>query len=252
MASILPVLLLSLFLQCTPSYSQQAICMLENATDKESFTFTISPAVYKPNTTYNVTVSGLQNEVKVALSASMNNSIIGTWENNTSNCSGILKETSSNLEARWTSSSENYAYVEFRAYAMMDNKTYFQTKMINSSDTMTNMTTMNSTSTTPMTSHASDIMTNMTTMNSTSTTPMTSHASDIMTNMTTMNSTSTTPMTSHDKSKMTSPMTHMTNNMTTQTTTAMKTTTSNTAGMVIGFKTLHAFTCMLLLLVTAP
>ncbi|XP_072886267.1 uncharacterized protein [Hemitrygon akajei] len=207
MASVLPVLLLSLFLQCTPSYSQQ-LCKLENATNKESFNFTISPAVYKPNTTYNVTVSGLQNEVKVALSAAMNNMAIGTWENNASDCSGILKETSSNLEARWTSSSENDYNVEFRAYAMMGNETYFQTKMINSSDTMTNMTTMNNTS--------------------------------------------TTPMTSHDKSKMTSPMTHMTNSMTTQTTTAMKTTSSNAAGMIIGFKSLHAFTCMLLLLVTAP
>ncbi|XP_072885657.1 uncharacterized protein [Hemitrygon akajei] len=222
MASILLVLLLGLFLQCTPSYSQ-TLCMLENAQTGKDFNFSVSPLQYKPNTNYTVTISGLQYNVSVVLSASMNNSTIWTWEKTALNCTGILTEMSVSLVEQWTSSSENNSNVEFRAYITMGNVTYLKTIILQSSS---NMTTMNNEATTPKTTHASS-------------------------NMTTMNNEATTPKTTHGNNNTTS---SMINNTTTQisTSAAKKSTPQNAAGMVIGFKPLYAFTCMLLLLVTAP
>ncbi|XP_072885662.1 uncharacterized protein [Hemitrygon akajei] len=128
------------------------------------------------------------------------------------------------------------------AYITMGNVTYLKTIILQSSS---NMTTMNNEATTPKTTHASS---NMTTMNNEATTPKTTHASS---NMTTMNNEATTPKTTHGNNNTTS---SMINNTTTQisTSAAKKSTPQNAAGMVIGFKPLYAFTCMLLLLVTAP
>ncbi|XP_062894497.1 placenta-expressed transcript 1 protein-like isoform X1 [Mobula hypostoma] len=139
----------------------------------------------------------------------MNKSAIGTWENKAPDCSGILKETSTSLVEQWTSSSENYSNVEFRAYIMVGNVTYLQTITFQSSS---NVTTVTYTTSTPMTTRASS-------------------------NMTTMNNAATTPKTTHDNNNTTS---SVINNRTTQisTSAAKKSTPQNAAGMVIGFKPL--------------
>ncbi|XP_051896074.1 placenta-expressed transcript 1 protein-like [Pristis pectinata] len=156
MASILPVLLLGLFLQCTPSYSKHP-CMLENAVGEGNFNVTVSPHYYKPNTTYNVTTSGMGSKVAVTLTAYMNGSSIGTWENeneNVTNCAGVTREGSLPITERWTSPNDIASYVNFRACIMMGNATYCHNKTIKkASDDMNTSTAM--------TTH---VYTNMTTM----------------------------------------------------------------------------------------
>ncbi|XP_067910433.1 uncharacterized protein [Heterodontus francisci] len=140
MASVLPALLLCLFVQCVPTYTKQ-LCMLENAMMGGSFNLSITPKYYMPNTKYNVTIEGSASDVMVALSASYNSTSFGIWTNNAENCSGILQTSGGTTTEMWTSP-ENMTNMEvsvtFKAYVKISgNMTYAMNKTIKTAPMIT-------------------------------------------------------------------------------------------------------------------
>ncbi|XP_078055009.1 uncharacterized protein LOC144479867 [Mustelus asterias] len=130
MASVLPALLLCLFLQCVAS--DKPLCMLQNATDGGEFTLTISPEYYQPDKNYTVTVNGTGTNLDVALSASYNNTGFGMWMNKAANCTGVYGIRSLPFHEIWKSDdSMNITWpVEFKAYIKVGNMTYVMSKSI--------------------------------------------------------------------------------------------------------------------------
>lgn len=142
MASVLPALLLCLFLQCVASHKH--LCMLQNATDGGEFTVTISPEYYQPNKNYSVTISGIGTDIDVALSVSYNNSDFGVWMNKAANCTGIYGKRNLSFTEMWESPDiMNIAMpVEFKAYIKIGNMTYFRSKSLSVPMTTVPPTTM--------------------------------------------------------------------------------------------------------------
>ncbi|XP_072350789.1 uncharacterized protein [Scyliorhinus torazame] len=137
MASVLPVLLFCLFLQCIPTYSESP-CMIANGTSADQFDLTVDPGAYMPNTEYNVTISGIETQVRVALSAVMNGSSFGSWMDNSSMCQGIYENRNTSMKYVWTSPGYPANNVKIRAYVKVSNKTYFlQYNLTNSITTAT-------------------------------------------------------------------------------------------------------------------
>ncbi|XP_069751039.1 placenta-expressed transcript 1 protein-like [Narcine bancroftii] len=240
MASIVSVLLLGLFLHGVSSEPRN-ICKLENSVMGGNFTFTVSPDIYKPNTTYTVTISGFQNNTMVALSAYSKNESVGMWQQNSSDCYGVIGVRNEFASEKWTSPDSIENYVKIRAYInKMGNGSYVMDKILHKGSNMTTPM-MNSTYTPTMNSTYTPTMnsTYTPTMNSTYTPTMNS------TYTPTMNST-VIPANITANNNMTTPMRNISTVNTFMTTTTGQTTRST--GNVISFKLLHGFTSILLLL----
>ncbi|XP_038635273.1 secreted protein C-like [Scyliorhinus canicula] len=164
MASVLPVLLFCLLLQCTPTYSESP-CMIANGTSSSQFNLTVDPSVYMPNTEYNVSISGIQTQVRVALSAVMNGSSIGSWMDNSSMCQGIDENRETSMKYVWTSPGYPANDVKIGAYVKASNETYFLQYSFKSSMTTATPNTSLSTEnmSVPATSNASPTSGAMTT-----------------------------------------------------------------------------------------
>ncbi|GCB67980.1 hypothetical protein scyTo_0015181 [Scyliorhinus torazame] len=112
--------------------------MIANGTSADQFDLTVDPGAYMPNTEYNVTISGIETQVRVALSAVMNGSSFGSWMDNSSMCQGIYENRNTSMKYVWTSPGYPANNVKIRAYVKVSNKTYFlQYNLTNSITTAT-------------------------------------------------------------------------------------------------------------------
>lgn len=139
---------------------------------------TISPEYYTPSTMYNVTISGLDSAMDVSLSASVGNASFGYWENNSTDCSGILNLETTTAMYKWSSPEDLSANVTFKAYVQNSTDLNSYYTMLLTRETMITTTPMAYSSTSPMTYNSTSMADNattgyyhMTTQNPKTTTP---------------------------------------------------------------------------------
>ncbi|XP_055516602.1 uncharacterized protein LOC129712313 isoform X1 [Leucoraja erinacea] len=152
MDSVLPALLLVLFIQYAPTYSQLPACEIENATMGGDFNLTIYPMYYKVYIHYNVTVSGFGENATIVLSSYFNGSAVGMWLNNATDCDGFKGNRSMYAMEQWVSPFVIGDYVKIRAFVYTMNGTYVKSLTLKQMPmTTTPTTTEVPTTTTPTT-----------------------------------------------------------------------------------------------------
>ncbi|XP_067827106.1 uncharacterized protein [Heptranchias perlo] len=249
MASVLPVLLFCLFLHCLPTYRGE-LCMLSSTNGtNNSFSLMVMPEYFKPDMTYNVSISGPESVVTVALSASYKYKAVGEWANNSPNCSGVAGKRNLTLTEKWISPSNNNntdIEIKFRAYIQtLGNQSFVMDKIIKQAPAPTNAssTSDNYTMSTSMPVTGNMTYTNMTTTGNMAYINMTTTGHMAYTNMTTTGHMAYTNMTTTGHMAYT--------NMTTSSPKMRSTVEAvmTTAG-AITFKPLGGFASMLLLFIT--
>ncbi|XP_032905666.1 uncharacterized protein LOC116991281 isoform X14 [Amblyraja radiata] len=172
MASVLPALLLGLFIQYAPTYSQMSPCKIANATMGGDFNLTIYPMYYKIYTHYNVTVMGFGENATIVLSSHFNGSAVGKWINNATDCDGFKGIRSTYAMEQWVSPFNISDYVNIRAFVYMMNGTYVKNIALKQMPTTTTPPTTEAVNTTkPMSTTMYMSTTTITTRTTTVTTP---------------------------------------------------------------------------------
>ncbi|KAM7138114.1 placenta-expressed transcript 1 protein [Macrochelys suwanniensis] len=125
----------------SPVYLLDDCQPIQNAT-LGSYNLSVTPADYKANTNYNVTISGATNSSSVILQAlNTENSSVGRWEDPAVNCSNggsVGKQNiSTTATVQWTSPANETAPVEISVFVTFsDGSTQFQKKSLNTASTV--------------------------------------------------------------------------------------------------------------------
>nr|XP_014428116.1 placenta-expressed transcript 1 protein-like [Pelodiscus sinensis] len=142
----------------SPAYLQAPCEVITNTTQLGSYNVSLSPSVYKTNTTYNVTIRGIATNSSVILqalnsqNASVGQWIVDQWAVLSVNCSNgtvvNIQNITDNATVQWTSPSNETGPVDIRVFQVLTNGSALLQKA-----------TLNAVSTTPPTSTQTSITT---------------------------------------------------------------------------------------------
>ncbi|XP_039352029.1 placenta-expressed transcript 1 protein-like [Mauremys reevesii] len=128
MAALISTLqLLFLGALISPVYLQDACQPIQNAPAPGSYNLSVTPANYMANTSYSVTISGLDGISLLLQALNSQNSSVGQWEAPVVNCSNGLSAGQQNITnkttatVQWTSPASGSAPVEIRVFVTLSN-----------------------------------------------------------------------------------------------------------------------------------